>query len=52
MKEIYHPDKCSWCGKFISNNDYGKGASFRYTPDTDYTTEDYEYICIKCNKEK
>jgi hypothetical protein len=48
MKENY-PDKCSWCGKFISEKDYENGAYIKYTPDTEYSFEDYEVCCIKCN---
>lgn len=37
--------KCCQCGKFIS---YDNIAKTEFTPDSEYTCEKIEYICIKC----
>lgn len=42
--------QCDNCGKFIKYEDIGNGATHKMiTPDTDYTSEEWESICKKCN---
>lgn len=44
-------NKCDICGQFISLKDFESGLAIRklLTPDSDYSTEEYETICSKCN---
>lgn len=44
--------RCDLCGKFICHLDFDKGATHHLIrPDNIFNGEDYETICIKCNKE-
>jgi hypothetical protein len=40
-------NKCDVCGRFISMIDFDSGKAVRRmtTPDSDYSTEDYETLC-------
>lgn len=44
--------KCNGCGRFVSDESLGNGtASHRLiTPDSDYTFEEWETLCERCNK--
>lgn len=43
-------NRCDFCGRFIAYNDFDNGASREMIlPDSDYSNETYETICIKCN---
>lgn len=43
--------RCDCCGKFIAARDFDYGAVRRLlTPDSHYSKEDYETICIRCNE--
>ena len=43
--------KCDWCGQYIPYKDLMNGDAKRIlkTPDSAYTTEQYESVCRKCN---
>lgn len=40
-------NRCDICGKFIAMKDFDSGFAIRYmvTPDSEYSTEDYETLC-------
>ncbi len=41
-------NRCDQCGKFIAIDDFEKGASRSLdTPDSAYTSETYETLCIE-----
>jgi hypothetical protein len=50
LKDDYIRFKCSSCGKFISYNDFinGSASMKMITPDSEYSIEEFEYLCIKC----
>lgn len=42
-------NKCEGCGQFIAFSDFDAGARrVMVTPDTEFTAESYETLCIKC----
>ena len=43
--------RCTWCGRFVSYADLDSGEAYHKmaTPDSDYTWEEYETCCKKCN---
>jgi hypothetical protein len=50
-KEIWN--KCDYCGKFISIEDFDTGkASRKFTPDSHYSVESFENKCFKCKKKE
>jgi hypothetical protein len=44
-----HDIRCAYCGKFIGYKEPNMG--FKYTPDNEYTDEEFEYWHKEC-KEK
>jgi hypothetical protein len=44
-------NRCDVCGRFIAYKDFDDGKARRcmVTPDSDYSSEAYETLCIKCN---
>jgi uncharacterized protein with PIN domain len=38
-------NRCEYCGQFLSPNT----ANFKFTPDSDYSTEESYFVCNKCN---
>lgn len=44
--------RCDICGRFVSSKDLEAGVAVRQllTPDSDYSTEEYETYHIKCRK--
>ncbi len=45
------PNKCDYCGKFISWDDIDKGyAVNKIHPDNEFHYEYHELICKRCNK--
>lgn len=43
--------RCDNCGKFIAERDFDHGALRRLIqPDSGVGIEDWETLCIKCNK--
>lgn len=43
-------NRCDACGKFIAFEDFDKGAKRKFiTPDSYYSKETYETLCVKCN---
>ena len=44
--------QCDSCGCFISIKDLDEGTASHClsTPDSEYTDEEYESLCFKCNK--
>ncbi len=43
--------RCDNCGKFISARDFDHGATRKIIePDNHFSGENYETICINCNK--
>lgn len=46
------PIKCDICGQFVSIQSLIDGEAIRklITPDTYFTSEEYETVCAKCNK--
>lgn len=45
--------RCDSCGKYISYKDFDHGATRKLiVPDNHFGKEDYETICIRCNKEE
>jgi len=46
-------NKCNRCGRFIAYKDFENGATrFMLTPDSAYSVEDFETLCIKCAKQE
>jgi hypothetical protein len=48
-------NKCTKCGKFIPYKDFENGSvqSLMIYPESEFTTETFETICVKCKiKEK
>ena len=46
-------NKCDVCGKFISMEDFSTGKATRtmVTPDSEFSTEDYETLCPLHNED-
>lgn len=45
--------RCDVCGKFIADKYFGNGAIRRLiTPDSQFTTEEYETLCVEHAKPK
>lgn len=46
-------NRCDICGQFISIKDFESGSAIRQllTPDSDYSSEEYETLCYKHAKE-
>ena len=43
--------RCDGCGKFIAYADIENGDAVRnFIPDTEYSSEQTEYLCKKCNE--
>ena len=51
LKRDYNWNKCDICGRFISFRDFEFDDATRklLTPDSDYSIEEFETICSKCN---
>jgi hypothetical protein len=51
FKDIFMPNKCDDCGKFISWNDIENGDAISLIhPDTEFNSEWHESVCKICNK--
>lgn len=50
---IFKKISCDICGRYISYNELESGKAQRnlITPDSDYSTEDYETYHVECNKQ-
>ena len=47
------PFKCDICGKFISHDDLFDGsATIKITPDNEFSSEQTDIMCKKCNKNR
>ena len=46
------PPKCDVCGRFLAADDITSGrASYRLiTPDSEFSFEEFETLCWRCNK--
>lgn len=43
-------NRCTICGKFIGFAEYDEGATHKLiTPDSEFTCEEWETICVNCN---
>ena len=47
-------NRCDICGKFVSMADFVNGDARRelITPDSEFTSEDYETYHVRCNAEE
>lgn len=53
MKKRELWNRCDICGKFIAYNDFDKGALRRLdTPDSAYSSETYETLCVKHTRQE
>ena len=52
--ESGHWNRCDVCGRIIATTAFESGAALRSmaTPDSDYSSEEYETLCTTCNEKR